>query len=169
MRHQRHVTLKVRHTAVRICHLACGNNRVRAGSGSDEIEIAHARRSGPCFVCVQERCIACTIIERSAVARGGLAAMNAKAEGTQSSLVPSLDIRAGHPGWTSRLDIPAETLLAKRLLAETGRVMMLRMLQPEERKKERKKEEEPPRPPASDTPPHVNSTFLLHSSAYDNQ
>ncbi len=107
MRHQRHVTLKVRHTAVRICHLACGNNRVRAGSGSDEIEIAHARRSGPCFVCVQERCIACTIIERSAVARGGLAAMNAKAEGTQSSLVPSLDIRAGHPGWTSRLDIPA--------------------------------------------------------------
>ncbi len=73
----------------------------------------------------------------------------------------------GHPGWTSRLDIPAETLLAKRLLAERGRVMMLRRLQPEERKKEA--EEEPPRPPASDTPPHVNSTFLLHSSAYDNQ
>jgi hypothetical protein len=76
-----------------------------------------------------------------------------------------LDIPAGHPGWTSRLDIPAETLLAKRLLAETGRVMMmmLRVLQPEERKKERKNEEEPPGPPASDTPPHVINlpfTFL---------
>ncbi len=69
--------------------------------------------------------------------------MNAKAEGTQSSLVPSLDIPAGHPGWTSGLDIRAETLLAKRLLAETGRVMMLRMLQPEERKKERSRRRTP--------------------------